>query len=88
MDTIRDAPFLLRMLLQKVQNVRNLWFVVCAMLRSGRLITAILYILSPFDLLPEAILGPIGLIDDAAMVGFVILTIANISYSLLRNLNR
>ena len=28
----------------------------------------IVYTLSPFDLLPEAILGPIGLIDDSAVL--------------------
>jgi len=50
------------------------------MISSDRLIAAMIYILSPFDLLPEAILGPIGFVDDVVVVGFVILTIANISY--------
>lgn len=50
------------------------------MISSGKLIAAVIYILSPFDLLPEAILGPIGFIDDAVVIGFVLLTIANISY--------
>ncbi len=29
-----------------------------------------LYVVSPIDLLPEAVLGPIGLIDDLAVVVF------------------
>ena len=28
----------------------------------------IVYTLSPFDLLPEALLGPIGLVDDSAVL--------------------
>lgn len=39
------------------------------------LLFIVLYIISPIDFLPEALLGPFGLIDDAvlAMVGFSIL---------------
>ncbi|QPB41971.1 DUF1232 domain-containing protein [Rodentibacter haemolyticus] len=28
----------------------------------------LIYLCSPFDILPEAILGPLGLVDDAAAV--------------------
>ena len=31
----------------------------------------ILYVLSPFDLLPEALVGPIGWLEDAVTVGLV-----------------
>jgi uncharacterized membrane protein YkvA (DUF1232 family) len=44
------------------------------------LIGLVVYIVSPFDLLPEAILGPIGLIDDVGalvMLGTVIKTVFN-----------
>jgi len=65
---------------EKITTFRNFWFVFKNMISSGRLIAAVIYILSPFDLLPEAILGPIGLIDDAGALGYVLLTIANISF--------
>lgn len=31
-----------------------------------------IYILSPIDLLPEAVLGPIGVIDDGAAIALVV----------------
>ena len=31
-----------------------------------------LYIISPVDLLPEMVTGPVGLIDDAAVLAFMI----------------
>lgn len=34
------------------------------------LIIVIIYVLSPFDFAPEAILGPIGLLDDSALLIF------------------
>jgi uncharacterized membrane protein YkvA (DUF1232 family) len=35
--------------------------------RRGELIAAALYVLSPIDVVPEALFGPIGLVDDAAV---------------------
>ncbi|WP_226692913.1 MULTISPECIES: DUF1232 domain-containing protein [Rodentibacter] len=32
----------------------------------------LIYLFSPFDILPEAILGPLGLVDDAAAVWLLI----------------
>ena len=34
---------------------------------------AALYLISPIDLVPEAILGPLGLVDDAGVVAAVAL---------------
>ena len=34
---------------------------------------AALYLISPIDLLPEALLGPLGLVDDAGVVAAVVL---------------
>jgi uncharacterized membrane protein YkvA (DUF1232 family) len=34
---------------------------------------AALYLISPIDLLPEAILGPLGLVDDAGVLAAVVL---------------
>lgn len=35
----------------------------------------LIYLLSPIDILPEAILGPLGLVDDAAALMLLIKTI-------------
>lgn len=40
--------------------------------QKAKLAVAIAYIISPADLLPEAILGPVGLIDDVALAAFAI----------------
>jgi len=34
---------------------------------------AALYLISPIDVLPEALLGPLGLVDDAGVVAAVVL---------------
>jgi len=34
---------------------------------------AALYLISPIDLIPEAVLGPLGLVDDAGVVAAVVL---------------
>jgi len=36
------------------------------------LILSLIYILSPIDFIPEAFLGPLGLIDDLGLVVFLI----------------
>lgn len=35
------------------------------------IVLGILYVLSPIDIIPEAILGPLGFADDAAMLAFL-----------------
>lgn len=84
---IKDAPFLLKIMITKISNFKNLCFILTSMFTSGRLISSLLYIISPIDLLPEAFLGPIGLIDDIAALGIAFVLISNISYQLLRRTN-
>lgn len=35
------------------------------------IVLGILYVLSPIDIIPEAILGPLGFADDAAILAFL-----------------
>ncbi|MEZ5118879.1 MAG: DUF1232 domain-containing protein [Candidatus Nanopelagicales bacterium] len=35
------------------------------------IIAALLYVVSPFDFIPEIIAGPLGIADDAAILGLV-----------------
>lgn len=37
-----------------------------------KIIVILIYLLSPVDLLPEAVLGPMGLVDDAAALFLLI----------------
>ena len=36
------------------------------------IILCCLYIISPVDLVPEVLLGPLGIIDDAGVLGFML----------------
>lgn len=44
---------------------------------KAKLAGAIVYFISPFDLLPEALSGPLGYIDDVAMAAFVLNNLIN-----------
>ncbi len=48
-------------------------------LLKGRLILAAAYVLMPFDLVPEALLGVIGLADDAGVLVLVLMWIKGLS---------
>ncbi|MBF0750866.1 MULTISPECIES: DUF1232 domain-containing protein [unclassified Pasteurella] len=37
-----------------------------------KIVAILIYLLSPIDILPEAILGPLGLVDDAAAIWLLI----------------
>jgi len=39
---------------------------------KGKLIVAIAYFISPIDLIPEAIVGPVGYLDDIALAAYVL----------------
>lgn len=44
---------------------------------KAKLAGAIVYFISPFDLLPEALSGPLGYIDDVAVAAFVLNSVIN-----------
>jgi uncharacterized membrane protein YkvA (DUF1232 family) len=54
---------------------------------KGQLLLAAAYVLSPFDLIPEALLGVIGLSDDAGVLVLVLMwirSVASIDHEVLR----
>ena len=65
-DNLRNAPFLIRQFWREVVETNGLLLV-----RRWQFITYILfgifYLLSPLDIIPEAVFGLIGFIDDIAM---------------------
>lgn len=44
--------------------------------KFAKVTLALIYIISPIDLIPEAVLGPVGFIDDGAAVIYLVRTIA------------
>jgi uncharacterized membrane protein YkvA (DUF1232 family) len=39
---------------------------------KGKLVVALTYFISPIDLIPEAIVGPVGYLDDIALAAYVL----------------
>lgn len=72
MEWYHDAPTLMRHFLQDLfspQGLLQLWRLRIIVM----LICMLVYFLSPFDLLPEAVLGVFGLLDD--LIIFLIIII-------------
>ncbi|KAJ0026262.1 hypothetical protein Pint_07017 [Pistacia integerrima] len=70
---MQDLPFLLRRLLRElVDPQRSLPLVIRARVYITMILSAI-YILSPIDIIPEGILGIVGLLDDLLilLIGFL-----------------
>ncbi|KAH1065044.1 hypothetical protein J1N35_030031 [Gossypium stocksii] len=70
---LQDLPFLLRRLLREITDPRRtLPLVIRARIYLAMFLSAI-YVFSPIDIIPEAILGVVGLLDDLliALVGFL-----------------
>jgi uncharacterized membrane protein YkvA (DUF1232 family) len=44
---------------------------------KGKLVVAITYFISPIDLIPEALVGPIGYLDDIALAAYVLNSMIN-----------
>ncbi len=45
--------------------------------KKTKLVTAIIYFISPIDFIPEAIFGPIGYLDDIALAAYIINDLVN-----------
>ncbi|KAK1384313.1 E3 ubiquitin-protein ligase RNF170 [Heracleum sosnowskyi] len=61
---LQDLPFLLRRLLREMMDPqRSLPLVIRARVYLAMIISAI-YIVSPVDIIPEGVLGVVGLLDD------------------------
>ena len=72
---VTDVPFVVHRILQDLGGVQAGRVLILAVY----LILMLFYLLLPFDLLPEATLGVVGLLDDVAMV-VIVLTWVYIKY--------
>lgn len=52
--------------------------------RLATLAAAVLYVVSPIDLLPEVVLGPLGLADDALVISWIAATLLGETDAYLR----
>ncbi|CAA2944438.1 E3 ubiquitin-protein ligase RNF170-like [Olea europaea var. sylvestris] len=83
MQRMQDLPFLLRRLLQDLINPqRSLPLVMRARVFLAIILSAT-YVLSPVDIVPEALLGIIGLLDDFIIVLICFLHVAALYRSVL-----
>jgi RING finger protein 170 len=77
-DIIRDAPVLVGYLFSLLMSPGAIGVAYMAHLAVQFLIV-VLYVLFPFDFIPEAIFGPLGYLDDM-LVLFIIVVVWSISF--------
>ncbi|XP_030951636.1 E3 ubiquitin-protein ligase RNF170-like [Quercus lobata] len=80
---MQDLPFLLRRLLRELMDPqRSLPLVIRARVYIAMILSAV-YVLSPVDIIPEGIVGIVGLLDDLLIVLICFLHVAAIYRSVL-----
>lgn len=82
-----DAPFLVKRFLREIFTTD-----VTVLVRNYRLIMTMIigfvYLLSPFDLIPEVVFGLIGYLDDLVVIVFVFIAVAQGFRQVLQNRNQ
>ncbi|GAY39607.1 hypothetical protein CUMW_045680 [Citrus unshiu] len=82
---IQDLPFLLRRLVRElVDPHRSLPLVIRARVYIAMIFSAV-YIFSPIDIIPEALLGIVGLLDDLLIALLCFLHVAALYRAVLYN---
>ncbi|KAK4601044.1 hypothetical protein RGQ29_010578 [Quercus rubra] len=80
---MQDLPFLLRRLVRELMDPqRSLPLVIRARVYIAMILSAV-YVLSPVDIIPEGILGIVGLLDDLLIVLICFLHVAAMYRSVL-----
>nr|XP_023889013.1 E3 ubiquitin-protein ligase RNF170-like [Quercus suber]POE65437.1 e3 ubiquitin-protein ligase [Quercus suber] len=80
---MQDLPFLLRRLLRELMDPqRSLPLVIRARVYIAMILSAV-YVLSPVDIIPEGIVGIVGLLDDLLIVLICFLHVAAMYRSVL-----
>ena len=85
-DYALDFPFLLRQFMQEVSLTRGeVIYKNCTF--ACILLGTFFYVVSPFDLIPEAVFGVVGLLDDIGVLGFACMVVAQAFMIILRGRN-
>ncbi|KAE9598378.1 putative transcription factor C2H2 family [Lupinus albus] len=80
---LQDLPFLLRRLVREFSDPqRSLPLVIRARVYIAMILSAV-YVISPIDIIPEGILGIVGLLDDLLIVLICFLHVATLYRSVL-----
>ncbi|XP_010247803.1 PREDICTED: E3 ubiquitin-protein ligase RNF170-like [Nelumbo nucifera] len=80
---LRDLPFFMRRLLRELMDPQRSLPLVFRARMFFALLLSVIYILSPIDIIPEGILGFIGLLDDLLIALIFFLHVAAIYRSAL-----
>lgn len=70
---ITFVPDMLMLVVRLAKDPRVPWML------KGQLVLAAAYVISPFDLVPEGLLGPIGLAEDAGVLALVLFWLKGMS---------
>ncbi|CDW75568.1 UNKNOWN [Stylonychia lemnae] len=87
LDRIRDFPFLIARFRDELVNTRggvlfqSSWFLIYIAIM-------VIYLISPFDLIPEFLFGIFGMIDDILVMIYILGSISTVFYQVLVNRNR
>ncbi len=65
------VPDIFYLMIKLVQDPEVLFF------KKIKLVSAIVYFISPIDILPEAFLGPIGYLDDLGLAAYILNDLLN-----------
>ncbi|CAL5187293.1 unnamed protein product [Lathyrus oleraceus] len=82
---ILDLPFLLKRLFRDFVNPNNSLPLVIRARVFLSMILSVIYIFSPIDIIPEGILGVVGLLDDVLIALIFFLHVATLYRSVLYN---
>lgn len=72
-----DFPFLIKRTLAFLMSREGIEFLLKTVESNFYLLILILYVLSPFDIIPECIFGFIGLIDDLVILILIFIILTN-----------
>ena len=75
-----DFPFLIKRTVVFIMSREGIQFLVKSIESNFYLMVLIIYVLSPFDLIPECIFGFIGLIDDLIILILIFIILTNYYY--------
>lgn len=77
---IKEIPFYAKRLFSFFTTREGFRFLLFELSHNVILISLVLYILSPLDIIPEAIFGIIGLLDDLIVFGVLIYILIELYY--------
>ncbi|XXG88247.1 hypothetical protein AAC387_Pa12g0483 [Persea americana] len=80
---LRDVPFLIRRLIRDLMDPQRSLPLVFRVRMIFAMVLSTVYVLSPIDILPEGVLGIVGLLDDLLIVLIVFLHLSAIYRSVL-----